>query len=431
MLLAVYTISILNTKLINIGIFAYGLLLYAGHIWRGMVEISEFAVNKEEMKKLLILSTLCAMVIACEKPEPAKPICVHTDPVPVAPKATNGDEYLYSITVNDLDFFAAGEVIKKFFEMNDASPVGCSAVRIGKYYGRNLDYYVNKNADFIIRTSASNARFASIGTSADYPRCLKESIDNGTLTDEDYAAIAYYMLDGINEKGVAINVNVVPCGECKRTTGTNPGAPDVVTSGVVRYVLDHATSVENAIDLLEGINIVIPSEEKFPFEVHWMISDANRTVCVEIWDNELVIVEDNVMTNFYVSHPDTEMGTGHERYEVLKAHLDEGTSIDGMHGLMKRAWYSNAYSTKTDPLWYSEFLSDGCGFTWSDIKAGRVERAYAYISAAESLYGSVEYQKSKRTSEYWYTTHSIIYDLEARTMSLVAQENDTVWEFAL
>lgn len=383
------------------------------------------------MKKVVLSSILCAIAIACGNPKSDSPICSHTEPVPVAPNATNGDEYLYTITFNDLDFFAAGEVIKKFYEVNEVKPSGCSSVRIGKYYGRNLDYYVNKNADFIIHTPASENRFASIGMSADYPLCLKESVENGTLSEEDYAAIAYYMTDGINEKGVAINGNVVPCGECSRTTGTNPGAPAVVTNGVVRYVLDHAASVDDAIELLKDINIVVPSEAKFPFEEHWMISDANKTVCVEIWNNELVVVEDNVMTNFYVSHPDTEMGIGHERYEILKAHLDEGTSVDGMHNLMKRVWYSNAYSTKADPLWYTDSLEEGCGFRWSDIKAGNVELAYTAIAESEAQYGSVEYQKSIRTAKEWYTTHSIVYDLEAKTMSLIAQENDTVWEFKL
>ena len=383
------------------------------------------------MKKVLVIGTLCLIAIACRNTGSSSHLCVHTDPVPVAPEATNGDEYLYTITVNDLDFFAAGEIIKKYYDVNEARPAGCSSVRTGKYYGRNLDYYVNKNADFVITTPASKNRYASIGMSADFPLCLKESVDNGTLTEEDYAAIAYYMTDGINEKGVAINGNVVPCGECSRTTGTNPGAPAVVTNGVVRYVLDNAASVDDAIELLKGINIVVPSEAKFPFEEHWMISDPTKTVCVEIWDNELVVVEDNVMTNFYVSHPDTEMGIGHERYEVLKAHLDEGTSVDGMHKLMKRVWYSNAYSTKADPLWYTDSLEEGCGFTWSDIKAGNVGVASELISQAESQYVSVEYQKSIRTAKEWYTTHSIVYDLEEKTMSLIAQENDTVWEFKL
>ena len=86
---------------------------------------------------------------------------------------------------------------------------------------------------------------------------------------------------------------------------------------------------------------------------------------------------------------------------------------------------------KTDPLWCTDSLEDGCGFTWSDIKAGNIGLAYELISADELKYGSVGYQKSIRAAENWYTTHSIVYDLESKTMSLIAQENDTVWEFKL
>lgn len=380
------------------------------------------------MKKAILVASICLIAGACSEQQV---LCIHTEPVAVAPDATNGDEYLYTITYSDLDFFAAGETVKSVFGVNDVEPAGCSAVRNGKYFGRNLDYYINGNADFILTTLAGKNRFASLGTSADYPRCTREGVLNGTLTEEDYAAIAYHMTDGINEKGVAINVNVVPSGECEHTTGTNPGAPTVVSNGVVRYVLDHAESVDSAVELLKGINIVVPPYEKFPFEVHWMISDAQKTVIVEIWNNELVVVEDNVMTNFYLSHPDTDMGIGHERYIILKSNYDEGTSVDGMHNLMKRVWFSNAYSTKVDPLWYSETLEDGCGYTWNDLKNGETEKAFEKMVEDEKQYGSVYDQKCLRDGTNWYTTHSIVYDLEAKTMSLIAQENDTVWDFGL
>ena len=380
------------------------------------------------MKKALLIAGICLAAAACAKQQP---LCVHTEPVAVAPDATNGDEYLYTITYNDLDFFGAGEIMKSFFEINDVKPAGCSAVRNGRFYGRNLDYYVNGNVDFIITTTAGKGRYASLGTSADYPLSTKERLLNGSFTEEDYAAIAYYMTDGINEKGVAINGNVVPCDECDRTTGTNPGAPTVVTNGVVRYVLDNAASVDEAVELLRGINIVVPSREKFPFEEHWMISDKDKSVVVEIWNNELVVVEDCTITNFYVSHPESAMGIGHERYDILKANYDEGTSVEGMHNLMKRVWYSNAYSSKADPLWYSDTLEEGCGFTWNDIKVGNVEKSYEMILKDEQQYESVDAQKQLRNATNWYTTHSIVYDLEAKTMSLIAQENDTVWDFSL
>lgn len=380
------------------------------------------------MKRIITFIFIAVLAASCSK---QTALCVHSEPAAVSPDATNGDQYLYTITYSDLDFFGAGELAKEFFDVDETAPAGCSAVRNGRYYGRNLDYYVNGNVDFIITTEAGKDRFASIGASADYPKCTLERLQNGEFTEEDYAIIGYYMTDGINENGVAINGNVVPCDECERTTGTNPGAPTVVTNGVVRYVLDHAKSVDHAIELLKGINIVVPSREKFPFEEHWMISDPEKTVVVEIWNNEIVVVDDNVITNFYVSHPDSPMGIGHERYDILKANYDEGTSVDGMHNLMKRVWYSNAYSSKVDPLWYSDCLDHGCGFTWTEIKAGNVEAALNNLLEEEKAYVSIDYQKSQRSAENWYTTHSIVYDLEARTMSLIAQENETVWNFSL
>ena len=381
------------------------------------------------MKRLLLFSVVCILAAACNGKQGP---CEHTKPVAVSPDATNGDEYLYTITYSDLDYFTVCEYMKGLYGVVDMKPAACSAVRNGRYYGRNLDYYVNECADLVITMKASKDRFASIGTSADFPPVTKKAIDEGTLSEMDYAAAAYYMNDGINEFGVAINSNVVPAGECDHTSGTNPGAPTIVSNGVVRYVLDHAKSVDHAIELLRGVNIATPSTDDFHFESHWMISDPEKTVVVEIWNNELVVVDDCVITNFYLSHPDSPMGIGHERYDILKAHYDEGASADGMESLMKRVWYSNAYSSKADPIWYSDGLSDGCGFTWDDIKSGDYQDVMdEMILEGEKAYVSVDYQKALRDGSVWYTTHSIVYDLENQTMSLICQENDTVWKFKL
>ena len=380
------------------------------------------------MKRIvLIVSVILAAACARETV-----LCDHTQPVAVAPDATNGDQYIYTMTVSDFDFFKAGEYVMSLFGSVDMNPGGCSSTRNGNFHGRNLDFYVNEHADLVITTLAGKDRFASIGTSGTFPPCTRPIIEDGTITEEIYAGSCYYMTDGINENGVVVNCNVVPYGECERTTGTNPGKPAVLTNGVVRYILDHAKSVDHAVQLIkEDINIVVPSVEKFPFESHWMISDADKTVVVEIWNNEIVVVDDCVMTNFYLSHPDTDLGIGHERYQTLKKFYDEGATAEGMQALMSRVWYSKCYSTETEPLWLSEALDHGCGFTWTDIKEGKIDEAMVITMRDAQNYGSVEHQKDLRDGVNWYTTHSIVYDIENRTLSMIEQENDKAWKFSL
>lgn len=385
-------------------------------------------------KGFLLLAAAGLLATACEDTttDNDAPLSKHTQPVAVAPDATNGDEYLYTVTYSALDYFGVGEYMKELYGVLGKSPAGCSAVRNGNYHGRNLDYYVNECADLVITMEGSKNRLASIGTSADFPPCTKQAIDEGSLSETNYAAAAYYMNDGINECGVVINSNVVPAGECEHTSGTNPGAPTIVSNGVVRFVLDHARSVDHAIELLRSVNIATPTTDNFHYESHWMISDPTKTVVVEIWNNQLVVVDDCVITNFYLSHPDTPMGIGHERYDILKAHYAEGCTAEGMEALMKRVWYSKAYSTKDNPIWYSEGLQEGCGFTWADIKSGEyVDEMFQLMLEEEKAYKSVDYQKSLREGQYWYTTHSIVYDIEQHTMSLICQENDTAWKFKL
>lgn len=385
-------------------------------------------------KVFLLFATVGLLATACQDAagEEDAPLSKHTQPKAVAPHATNGDEYLYTVTYTDLDYFGVGEYMKSRYGVLDMAPAGCSSARTGNFHGRNLDYYVNECADLVITMRGSKDRLASIGTSADFPPCTKQAIDEGTLSETDYAAAAYYMNDGINECGVVVNSNVVPAGECDHTSGTKPGATTIVSNGVVRYLLDRARSVDHAIELLKGVNIAMPTTADFHYESHWMISDPTKTVVVEVWNNELIVMENNVMTNFYISHPDTPMGIGHERYDILAKHIAEGLTAEGMETLMKRVWYSKAYSTKEDPIWYSEGLEEGCGFTWADIKSGeRVDEMFPLKLEVEKDYQSVDYQKSLRDGQYWYTTHSIVYDIEQRTMSLICQENDTAWKFKL
>lgn len=356
-----------------------------------------------------------------------------TKPVPVAPDATNGDEYLYSMDISGFDFDHA-VVVKDTLEKSGAlKPAGCSSVRKGNYHGRNLDFFINDQADIIIRTAASEGTFASIGTCTCNPKITKLAIDNGALSDELWEAVPLSMTDGINENGVCINVNVVPLGECKATSETNKGGEPLSTIHVVRFVLDKAKSVDHAVELLKSRNLVA-NHEVLPFEYHWMISDKDKTVVVEIWNDEIVVVPSNIMTNFYVSHPDTPHGDGHERWNILEENYDEAVDLAGMQKLMKRVWYSQTYDAATSPRWYSEMADEESGFTYQDVLNGNTSGLDSIFTLASENYGDINKQKSLRSAKNtnWYTTHSIVYDIEKKTMALIAQENDgCVHDFSL
>lgn len=381
--------------------------------------------------KTKVAICLSAVLLLCACSNQPKALCSHSGLEPLNPTAHNGDEFLYQITYDDYNFELAEQLTEQRLGITPARPAGCSSIRIGNLVGRNLDYYVDSLADVVVYMKAGENRLASVGMGTCMPFLTKSLVDSQSMSDTLYNKIPYSMTDGINEKGLMVNVNVVPLGECEHTSGTNPGAPVLAAAGVTRYLLDHATSVDHAISLLQERNLVAASPEKFPFETHWMISDSSKTVVVEIWNNQLVVTPNNAMTNFYVSHPETLYGQGIERYALLQSNKEMAIDAEGMFNLMKKVWYSQAYSTQTEPVWYSEYFDRNTGLSTEVVKAGLYSKFDSIRVAAEQRYQNINYQKSLRLGKDWYTTHTTIYNLRERSFMLVAQENESSYQISL
>ena len=114
------------------------------------------------------------------------------------------ESYAYEVWYDELNYaFAYNK-----FEDN-LVPSGCSSVWTGNYVGRNLDWYYNTDSEFLIHTSGGNGRYATLGTCGQMSKLSMDFVDSGDYAEE-YALLPFYCVDGINEKGVYINVNVVP-----------------------------------------------------------------------------------------------------------------------------------------------------------------------------------------------------------------------------
>ena len=170
-------------------------------------------------------------------------------------------------------------------------------------------------------------------------------------------------MDGVNENGVAININVVPS-DLQHTIGTNPGAKRLCAGVVPRYILDNAKSAEHAISLLMERDIYTI----FLSEFHFMISDSKETYIVEMSQNKLVVLkhtydQETAMANFHVTNSQYlqdynvvvgEPGTyrneytphpmGIERYNKAIDGLASVTTLSDMVEHMKPIYYENVYN---------------------------------------------------------------------------------------
>ncbi|MDO5448942.1 MAG: carcinine hydrolase/isopenicillin-N N-acyltransferase family protein, partial [Clostridia bacterium] len=271
----------------------------------------------------------------------------HTDPVKKV-------DYLYEISYDQYDWNVSKESLIKLPEGN-LDGFGCSSVRNGNYYGRNFDFTFNNMSEFVVRSTAG--KYKNIGIAIANVNSTPEEVENGLSVDQ-YNVLPFSIVDGINEKGVVCNANVVPVNDLvadggSRTTGTNPGKEDYFYQFLCRYILDNAATADEALDLIinsinvtntiDGHNCDYYTLNHADYELHYMVADANKTYVIEFVNNEVKYVEDNVMTNFYLTYgtaPDyTPHACGVERYETFKEYYSEGTSVEGMASLMRRCQY--------------------------------------------------------------------------------------------
>lgn len=213
---------------------------------------------------------------------------------------------------NEVIAFLAQNLIGSALLSFGTNNFGCSAFSAkgenGYYFGRNFDWY-NCNA-LIVEAYPENA-YASISTvNIDFIGLGANMLSDQILT----LAAIYAPIDGMNEKGLCVSVNMV---EDNESVDQKTSKPDITTTTAVRLLLDKAATVDEAIALLKQYDM----HASKGLTVHFAVADANgKCVAVEYLNSEMIVTETPVVTNFYFAEgPKNGKGTqqSHERYEKL------------------------------------------------------------------------------------------------------------------
>lgn len=216
---------------------------------------------------------------------------------------------------------------------------GCSTLAVKNtegeaLFGRNFDW---ENCEAMIVQSApsdglespphmrSAERYASISTvNMDF---IRSGYGSGLseLPDEIRTLIALYApLDGMNEKGLAVSVNMI---QDSAVINQNTGKPGVTTTTAIRLMLDRAANVEEALDLLRQYDM----HSSMGMMVHFALADrSGRSVAVEYINDEMVVTDTPALTNFYLASGGKQgIGTSqsHTRYEILMKRLTEAGTM--------------------------------------------------------------------------------------------------------
>lgn len=377
--------------------------------------------------------------------------------------------YLHEITYDDYRYDSEYETTK------EAEAFGCSSVRKGNFYGRNFDYVYNDTPEFVVHMKANEEkhRFASLGVATHFG--LREGKVNVNAYDKQLELVPNLTLDGINENGVICSTNVVSM-EAKlpdsdfipETHPNDPNYQDLHMLFIPRFVLDNATSVDDAVNKLNARNIMGNlNDELF---LHVMIADKNETRIIEFvpttktdkhFSLEQKVCNETdklpIMTNHYLNHNSkvftNDKRFGLERYEILKTYRSFANSFEDMQALLKKVKFSQAYeyghnavpynaqSSDVPPIsgdlnseWYSETVSQS--EMPDDNKSYAEWKAFADATYTElkKAYWDIREKELRSTDNhpYWQTTHNSTYDITTGRLEIIVQEEYTkIYRFKL
>lgn len=218
---------------------------------------------------------------------------------------------------------------------------GCSTVSVknadgGYLFGRNFDW---QTCDALVVVSYPREGYASVSTvNLGFIRQGAGSSANMPTDEMLTVAALYAPLDGMNEKGLCVSVNMI---RDNATIRQDTGKADITTTTAIRLMLDKAATAEEALELLRQYDL----HASFGTMVHFAIADSTgNSVAVEYIDDEIVVIETPVLTNFYLAEGKKQgIGTSqsHTRFEILEKTLEEHPSMtaqqvrDALDGVSK------------------------------------------------------------------------------------------------
>lgn len=202
----------------------------------------------------------------------------------------------------------------------NAQDMGCSSFAVStkegkKLYGRNFDYKMDMSA-VLIRTSPKDG-YKSIGLAdSGWVGYGLGSLDDGKTDLSMTMAFPYLIMDGMNEKGLAVSVLLLKDTPTRQNTGKNR----INTTLAMRLMLDKAKTVDEAINMISKFDMQSSMDD---VSFHFLISDSTgKSVVLEYVENKMNVVNTNFVTNHYVSPSMNGKGHGKDRYNILKSTLE-------------------------------------------------------------------------------------------------------------
>ncbi len=188
-------------------------------------------------------------------------------------KKTSKEEYVYNVAVQEetgKEFITADNTIT---ELDD----GFSAVRFDGDYG--FEGFLSQGG---AKSDAEVIKYLASKLASDAGSMAK------LLSDETIIIAALYApLDGMNEKGLCVAVNMIQDSQ-------SSGKPDIITTTAVRMLLNKAATTNEAVELLKLYDF----HASMDYMVHLSVADSTgKSVVIEYINNEMEVIETPLVTD--------------------------------------------------------------------------------------------------------------------------------------
>ena len=192
-------------------------------------------------------------------------------------------------------------------------------IKNGDYiFGRNFDF--DPCARMLVRTCPKDGYASLSMVDLNFSGINLEQLP---LTDEQTPLILstpYVVLDGVNEKGLAVAVLIVRY----QTTEQKTGKINFTTTTSLRMALDRCATVEEAVQLYQSYDMYSAEGANY----HFHIADAQgNSVVIEYIGNIMHVIENKYCTNFLLTPNMGKFGSGHDRYDKLEKVMNEKKGI--------------------------------------------------------------------------------------------------------
>ena len=232
-----------------------------------------------------------------------------------------------------IEFLSKGHYKLETNTQNDG--YGCSALTVstpegGMMMGRNFDF---PSAVGVILHCIPDKGYETITTfNVEFYGFGENFKPEGFAKQYLCLTGLFVALDGINEKGLAIAD--LMAGDTVQTHQYTD-KPDLTTTAAISYLLKNAANVDEALKLLEGIDM----HSDIGSAHHYAMADASgRSVVVEYVNNEMVVVESPAVANHYLCEQKLNVGLdeGDDRYDRICLQFEQ------MQGVMSEKQLTEA-----------------------------------------------------------------------------------------